>query len=92
MLFCSASGVARSAPALAGSAGPEGLLDLIPVDVTTGILSAMACRGAEQAVVVVDKHMIRNKYLSRWFAIDCIGAFPGDTSALGLGLGGRARG
>ena len=57
MLFCSASGVARSAPALAGSAGPEGLLDLIPVDVTAGILSAMACRGAEQGPGVDVYHL-----------------------------------
>ena len=33
----------------------------------------------DQAVVIVDKKAIRRKYLGRWFAIDVIGAFPGDS-------------
>ena len=33
----------------------------------------------DQAVVVVDKRAIRRKYLGRWFAVDVIGAFPGDS-------------
>ena len=33
----------------------------------------------ENAQIVVDKKMIRRKYLSKWFTIDLIGSFPGDT-------------
>ena len=33
----------------------------------------------DEAVVVTDKQLIRRKYLSRWFSIDVVGSFPGDT-------------
>lgn len=49
----------------------------------------------DRAIVVVDKVAIRRKYLSRWFAIDAIGSFPGDTIFLFIDLaegGGFGRG
>ena len=33
----------------------------------------------DEALVVVDKKKIRRRYLARWFGIDAIGSFPGDT-------------
>ena len=33
----------------------------------------------DEALIVVDKTRIRRKYLQRWFFIDAVGSFPGDT-------------
>lgn len=33
----------------------------------------------EDARIIVDKQLIRRRYLQRWFAIDAAGSFPGDT-------------
>ena len=40
----------------------------------------------ENARVVVDPVLIRKRYLARWFAIDAIGSFPGDTIFFCLNL------
>ena len=40
----------------------------------------------EDAVVVVDKRLIRQQYFKRWFGIDVVGSFPGDTIFLFIEL------